>query len=175
MRPALLVIDVQNAWMDNSAELKESVHKRLGVMNEAIRRFREGNLPVIVIYHENREEGVFSGNAAFEFPDTVEIKEDDLKVTKHYANSFNKTGLESLLRKKGCDSVLIVGLSASGCALATYFGAMDCDFDSYLVRGGVASHSEEHIRIVEEICDTLSVDEFSRRFQDSGDQVSDSH
>jgi len=33
---------------------------------------------------------------------------------------------------------------------------MDCDLRPYLVQGGVASHSEEHVRFAEDIYDTLS-------------------
>lgn len=160
MRPALLVVDIQNAWLDNSPELKASVEKRLDVMNGAIRWFRKEKLPIVVVYHENTGEGVTPGANAFEFTPAVEIEENDTKVTKHYPNSFNKTGLESILRKKGCDAVVIVGLSASGCALATCLGAEDHDLSSMLVKGGVASHDDDHVRFAEEICGTISLDEF---------------
>ena len=82
---------------------------------------------------------------------------DSAGICSPLASAFGKTELEAILRKAGCDTVVIVGLSPSGCALATYFGAMDWDFRPYLIKGGVASHSEDHVRIVEDICDTLNV------------------
>jgi nicotinamidase-related amidase len=163
MKAALLVVDVQNAWLNDSAELKESVERRLGVMNAAIEWFREKKLPIVAVYHESSDGKVAPGTDAFEFTSAVQVEKEDFRVTKHYPNSFNKTGLDVTLRKMGCETILIAGLSASGCALATYFGAEDCDFRAYMVKGGVASHDEGHIRFAEEICETLSVDEFEHR------------
>jgi len=165
MKPALLVVDIQNAWLDNMPELKKSVEKRLDVINGAIEWFRKNKLPIVLIYHENRDEGVTPGTSAFEFTPAVGIDRNDIRVTKHYPNSFNKTGLDSNLRKMGCDTVLIVGLSASGCALATFFGAEDYDFHPYIVKGGVASHDEGHVRFAEEICETLCIEEFEHKLR----------
>jgi nicotinamidase-related amidase len=162
MKPALLVVDIQNVWLDGTAELKASVEKRIDVINGAIRWFRENKLPIVVIYHEDKEEGAVSGTRPFEVHQTVGIEEDDFRVTKHYPNSFNKTGLEAIIRRMGCDTVLIVGLSASGCALATYFGAMDHDIHPYMVKGGIASHNEDHVRFAEDVCETLSLEAFDR-------------
>ena len=156
MKPALLVVDIQNAWLEDNNDVKKSVEKRIDIINEAIGWFRRNKRPIIVVYHEDKDMGSIPGTKPFEFPETVRIKETDVKVTKRYPSAFGKTELEAILRKVGCDTVVIVGLSASGCVLATYFGAMDCDFRPYLVQGGVASHSEEHVRFAEEICDTLN-------------------
>lgn len=57
-----------------------------------------------------------------------------------------------------------VGLSASGCVLGTYWRAFDGDVRPYLIRGGVASHNEEHVRFAEEICDTVSLDALDSTF-----------
>jgi len=157
MKPALLVIDIQKIWLDDNEDLKKSVEKRIDVINEAIGWFRRNKRPIIVVYHEDKDMGSIPGTKPFEFPETVRIKETDVKVIKRYPNAFGKTELEAVLRKEGCDTVVIVGLSASGCALATFFGALDCDFRPYWVKGGVASHNEEHVRITEDICDTLNV------------------
>jgi nicotinamidase-related amidase len=163
MKPALLVVDIQNAWLGESPELKASVEKRLDVMNAAIHWFRKNGHPVVVIFHEDVEKGVTPGTSAFEFVPAVRIEKKDIRVTKHYPNSFNKTGLESILREKGCDTVLIIGLSASGCALATCLGAEDYDFRSMFVKGGIASHNEDHVRFAEEICGTIGLDEFDAK------------
>lgn len=162
MKPALLVIDIQNAWLDENEDMKRSVKKRIDVINDAIGWFRQNKRPVIVVYHEDKAMGVLRGTKPFEFPETVRINETDVKVVKHHPNAFGKTELEAILRKAGCDTVAIVGLSASGCALATYFGAMDWDFVPYLVKGGVASHKEDHVRIVEDICDTVNVKDLNK-------------
>jgi len=162
MKPALLVVDIQNVWLDDNEELKKSVEKRIDVINEAIGWFRRSKHPIVVIYHEDKEMGAVRDTKSFEFPQSVRIKENDAKVIKHHPSAFSKTELENILRGEGCDTVVIAGLSASGCALATYFGAMERDFNPYLVQDGVASHSEEHVRFAEDICYTLRVDAFNK-------------
>lgn len=157
MKPALLVIDIQNAWLAESKDLKSSVEKRMDTINQAIRWFRKKHLPVIVISHEDKKSGAVPGSKSFEFAKIVEVLDSDIWITKRYPNSFAKTSLRSVLEEHGCDTVLIVGLSASGCALATCFGAVDNDLNAYFVKDGVASHSEEHVRFAEEICGTLEV------------------
>ncbi len=160
MKPALLVIDIQKAWLDETPALRESVEKRIDVMNGAIRWFREKGLPLIVIYHEAKDRGVLPGTPGFEFIPAIQIRHEDTKLTKTYPNSFNKTGLDSMLRKLGCDAVVIVGLSASGCALATFFGAIDHDINPFMVKGGVASHSEDHVRFAEDLSEAIGLDGF---------------
>jgi len=161
MKPALLVQDVQNFWLyepDSNQELRKSVEKRLDVINEAIAWFRRKKLPIIVGYTEDGEQGLLPGTKSFEVPETVRVEASDLKTTKRHASAFGNPEFGAMLKKEGCDTLLIVGLSASGCVLATYFSALDWDIRPYLVKGGVASHKEEHVRFAEEICDTLSLE-----------------
>lgn len=167
-KPALLVQDIQNFWLyepDSNQELRRSVEKRLDVINNAIAWFRFRGLPVIVGYTINKEQGLLPGTKSFEVPETVNVNETDHKVAKLHSNAFGNPDLGIMLRKEGCDTLLIVGLSASGCVLATYFGALDWDIRPYLIKGGVASHSEEHVRFAEEICDTLSLSDLDRTFK----------
>lgn len=164
MKPALLVQDIQNVWLyeeNSNKDLKRSVEKRIDVINGAIAWFRGKNLPVIVGCTENEEEGVLHGTKGFEVPDSIDVEETDFIATKRHANAFANPDLGARLRNERCDTVVIVGLSASGCVLATYFSAFDFDVRPYLLKGGVASANEEHVRFAEEICDTLSLDELN--------------
>jgi nicotinamidase-related amidase len=162
MRPTLLVIDVQNYVLDNFPGYRESVEKRAKTMNDSIALFREKKLPVIVVYHEDRKEGPRPGTKAFEFSPGIEVRETDPRVVKNYPNAFNKTDLESRLRRSGSDTVVITGLSAIGCALATYIGAIDLDLEPYFVQGAVAADSEEHVRFAEDICRTITLDDLRK-------------
>jgi nicotinamidase-related amidase len=167
MRPALFVQDIQNVWLydhDSNQDLRKSVERRIDAINEAIAWFRARKLPVIVGYTENEEEGVKAGTKSFEVPESIRIEETDPKVTKRNANAFANPELGALLRNEGCDTFVIVGLSASGCVLATYFSAYDSDVRPYILKGGVASSNEEHVRFAEDICDTITLQELDRTF-----------
>ena len=165
MKPALFVQDIQNVWLyepESNQDLRRSVEKRIDAINSAIAWFRSKKLPVIVGYTENEEEGVVRDTKGFEVPDTIDVRETDFKVTKRHANAFASPDLGKRLRSEGCDTIVIVGLSASGCVLATYFSAFDYDVIPYLLKGCVASANEEHVRFAEDICDTLSLEELDR-------------
>ena len=170
MRPALLVQDIQNFWLyepDSNQNLRRSIENRLDVINAAISWFRKKELPVIVGYTINEDEGLVPGTKSFEVPDNVHVKKTDPWVTKHHASAFANPELGAILKREGCDTILIVGLSASGCVLATYFDAPDWDIRAYLVKGGVASAEERHVMFAEEICDTLSLEDLDAKLQSS--------
>jgi len=159
MKPTLLIIDVQNYVLDNYPGFKESVEKRAKVMNDAIALFREKKLPLITVYHEDKKEGPRPGSKEFEFSPDINIRNTDTRVIKNYPNAFNKTELEELLRTTSSDTIMITGLSAIGCALATYMGAIDLDLEPYFVSDGVAADTEEHVKFAEDICRTITVDD----------------
>jgi nicotinamidase-related amidase len=150
-------VDIQNAWLDMDDGLRKSVEARTWVINEAVGLFRRKRLPIVLVFHTDIEKGPEPGAKEFEFSTRINIREQDVKVVRNYSNAFNRTELEEILRKDGCDTVMIAGLSATECILATYIGAIDRDFSPYLVRDGGASHREDYVRFVEEICDNLSV------------------
>ncbi len=168
MKPALFIQDIQNVWLydpDSNQELRKSVEPRLPLINEAIDWFRERNLPIIVGYTEEKEHGLLPGSASFEVPSSVRINRTDFSVTKVHSNAFANPKLGRYLRKKGRDTLVILGLSASGCVLATYFGAFDWEIRPYLLKGCVASHNEEHVRFAEEICETITLKEIDSRIR----------
>jgi nicotinamidase-related amidase len=157
VKPLLLVIDVQNGWTQLSEGLKKSVDKHLGNMNRAIYIFRRAGAPIIFTYQSCDAKGIVPGTKEFELFPSVDVAAADRKVVKNHQNAFNKTELERIIRDSACDSVIIVGLCALHCVLATYFGAYDRDIAPYLVRAAVAGENEESVQVVEKICDTLSL------------------
>lgn len=157
MKPVLLVVDVQNGWLGMSDGLKQSVDKHIVNMQGAIELFRTANAPIIFTYHSYDVREIVAGTPAFEVFPGIEVKPTDVKVVKTYQNSFNKTNLESVIREKNCDTVIIIGLSAMHCVLSTYLGTYDHDLYPYLLRGAVAAADEESVELAEKLCDTLSL------------------
>jgi nicotinamidase-related amidase len=157
LKPALLVIDIQNKWLNSSPGLRASVELRVDVINSAIALFREKGLPIIVVHHVDKGEGPYPGTYDFEFLPSINVKESDAQVVKNYPNAFNKTDLESTLRSMAVDTVILSGLSATACVMATYIGAEDRDLHVYLLRDGVAAGSEQSVRFAEEIFETMSL------------------
>ena len=149
IKPALLVIDIQNQYLPLMDEREKSF--AMYVINAYIDGFRQGGFPIIRIYHSDPSEGPFAGTPAFEFPEEVRILPDDPKVIKTYANAFTKTELEKLLRDKGINTLFLCGLSSVGCVLATYMGAKDHDFRAFLIKDGIMSHNADYTNQIEDI------------------------
>ena len=156
------MIDIQNEWLSSSPGLRESVERRVETINSAIALFRERRLPVVRVYHVDRGEGPLPGTGGFEFLQSIEIAESDAQVIKNYSNAFNRTELANLLARWNIDTVILCGLSATGCVMATYVGAEDHDLRPFLLRDGVAAGSEQHVRFAEEIFETLSLGELAK-------------
>ena len=148
-KPALLVMDIQNVWMPMMDE--EGKESALWHVNYVISKFRERGLPIIVVYHTDPTHGPEPGTEPFEFPEEVQITDDDIKVVKNFPSAFVKTELEEILRAEGCDTVFLVGLSAVGCVLRTYFDAERIEIQPFMVEGALLSHDTDLTRAVEEI------------------------
>jgi len=148
-KPALLVMDIQNIWMPMMDD--EGKEKALWHVNYAISRFRERGLPIIAVYHTDPTHGPEPGTEAFEFPDEIKITEVDVKVVKNHPSAFTGTELEEILRREGCDTVFLVGLSAVGCVLRTHFDAERLGFQPFMIEGALLSHDTDLTRAVEEI------------------------
>jgi len=154
MKPALLVIDIQNEFLPSMSEQDKKT--AFDYINGALRRFHDKGFPVIRIYHSHPVAGPKPGSEAFEYPQSVLISPDDPKIVKTYSNAFNKTGLEKLLRERGCNVLFLCGLSADACVLATYQGAEDLDFDVFLIREALISPDSAATRFVAGMRETVS-------------------
>jgi len=154
MKPALVVMDVQNVWLPYMDEKDKKVG--MDMINHVIALFRDNGFPVIRVYHTEPGEGPAPGTEAFEFPKTVAIRDDDPKIVKNYGSAFKKTDLDKVLRDKGVNTVFLVGLSAVGCVLATYHGADDLDYNVFMVKHALISHDVTLTKSVYDICSTIS-------------------
>jgi nicotinamidase-related amidase len=153
MKPALLVIDIQNAYLPRMDE--KDVERGMKVINFVISLFHDNGFPVIRIYHTHPQSGPAVDSEAFEYPKTTIVKPDDPRVIKNFPNAFKKTNLDSLLKEKNVNTLFLCGLSATGCVLATYHGALDLDYNMFMVKDALISADAAATRDVENICQTV--------------------
>ncbi|MFH1161129.1 MAG: isochorismatase family cysteine hydrolase [bacterium] len=154
MKPALLVIDVQNKYIPMMSEEDQKVAPEY--INAAIWLFRQYKLPVIRVYHTDPGWGPEPGSEEFAFPKSIITEESDPQVIKNYPSAFTKTNLDSILQAKGCNTLFLCGLSATGCALATYFGAIDKGYEAIMLKNGLLSQDAELTKAVEQITESVS-------------------
>jgi nicotinamidase-related amidase len=156
MKPALLVIDVQNKFFEINQACTKSLESAIEYINTTIDLFREKRLPVIVIQHKSEEQEIIPGNPSFAVHKSVKITPQDIRIVKTYGNSFVKTDLAEKLREIDVDTVIVTGFCAEYCVLSTYRGAQDLDISAIMLKGALASDNAEHIRFVEEISEIIS-------------------
>lgn len=155
IRPALLVIDIQNKYMPMMAE--EDRATAPDSINAAIELFRAYGHPIIRVYHTDPRHGPEPGTEPFEFPDSIAVTDADIRVIKNHPSSFAKTDLEKILREADRNVVFLSGLSATGCVLATYFGGMEREFYCFMVGNALLSGNAEHTAMIQDICYTVSL------------------
>jgi len=156
IKPALLIIDVQNRYLS----IIPPGEKELAFffINLLIDLFRQNGFPVMRIYHSNKEKGPIPDTEEFEYPEEIKIKPDDFQIIKTYSDSFNKTDLDLFLKEKGCNTLFLCGLSAVGCVLASKTGAQNHDYKAFIVKDAIMSHNSEYTKNVEVMFDAISFD-----------------
>ena len=153
IKPALLVIDIQKAFLPMMSADKEIA---MEYINALIDLFHKNGYPVIRVYHTSEEHGVTPGTEGFEYPETVKILPTDPKVLKTYADGLNKTDLDKVIKATGSNTLFLCGLSSVGCVLATWNGAQNFDYKAFMVKDAIISHNAEYTKNVEQMFDAVT-------------------
>lgn len=154
IKPVLLVIDVQNKYIPMMDEKEQGPAMRM--VNGAIWQFRQFDMPVVRVYHTDPKWGPEPGSEDFEFPESVIVTDEDPKIVKNHASAFQDTELDKVLKEMEANTVFICGLSATGCALATYFGALERGYNVFMVEGALLSGDAEHTEVIKDILDSVT-------------------
>lgn len=142
-RPALILIDFVQAYFDPDCDLYAAPQQALAAALRVRSAARDARVPVIltcVVYHPSFMDGgrfyqkaaplrhFYEGSPLGAWPDGLEAEEDELIVKKQYPSAFFGTSLASTLTAMGVDSVLLTGLTTSGCVRATCVDACSHGF-----------------------------------------------
>tara|TARA_R110000850_G_scaffold36106_4_gene95918 strand:- start:76 stop:711 length:636 start_codon:yes stop_codon:yes gene_type:complete len=147
-RPALLMIDFCQGYFDPDCDLYADVGEALASALRVREAARSANIPVIltnVSYHPGGVDGgrffekaaplryFIQGHPMAAFAEGLEPGDDELVVSKQYPSAFFGTSLASTLTAMGIDSVLLTGLTTSGCVRASCVDAMSHGFRTAVV------------------------------------------
>ncbi|MCC5867194.1 MAG: isochorismatase family protein [Gammaproteobacteria bacterium] len=151
-KPALVIIDFVRAYLDRESPLYAGVEDALADCVRLLGAARNAGIPVL---HTNVsftpggvDGGVFfrkvAALRAFErgspmgaFAKGLEPLDSEPVITKQYASAFFGTSLASTLTSLGVDTLLIAGLSTSGCIRASAVDAVQYGFIPVVVREAV--------------------------------------
>ena len=82
------------------------------------------------------------GNPLGDFVPDLVVRSEDIIVTKQYASCFFGTTLAATLSALGVDTLLITGVSTSGCVRATAVDCCQSGFRPIVVREAVGDRHE---------------------------------
>ncbi|MBW3604542.1 MAG: isochorismatase family protein [Actinobacteria bacterium] len=151
-RPVVLVVDIVRAYLEPSSPLFAGVEDAVASAARIVATARSADVPVVFTRVEfvpgGADGGMFyrkvpalrvldAGSPLAEFPDDPRPRDGEVVVTKQYASAFFGTSLASTLTAMGADTVVIVGLSTSGCVRATAVDAVQHGFAPIVVRDAV--------------------------------------
>ena len=140
--PALVVVDMCRGFIDPSSPLGFKCDELIQANIILVNKFREINLPVIfttTIYRDISEASVFRskipalnilkpGSEETSFLAELSPDSEDILIEKKFASSFFGTNLADDLRRMNVDSVVISGVTTSGCVRATALDSLQNNF-----------------------------------------------
>lgn len=147
-RPALILIDFCMGYFDKSCDLYAGVDDALASALRVRAAARAAGVPVIltnVVYHPMALNGgrffekaaplqnFLEGSPMGAWGPGLEPFADELVVSKQYPSAFFGTSLASTLTAMGVDSVLLTGLTTSGCVRASCVDAMSHGFRTAVI------------------------------------------
>ncbi len=159
-RPALIIIDVVMAYFEKDSPLYAGVEDALASNERVLVAARAADIPVIftnvVFQAGGLDGGMFyrkvpalkcfdAGSPLGAFPPTLQPGLGDLVISKQYASAFFGTSLASTLTAQGIDTLMITGLSTSGCVRATALDALQHGFAPFVIRDACGDrHAAPH-------------------------------
>jgi len=159
--PAIILVDFVAAYFDENSPLYADVEKALLSAIRIRNKGREKNIPIIytnVSYQKDgKNGGVFfeklpvlscfiEGAKTAGWPSELDIDPNEIIITKQYPSAFFETCLSKKLNNLEIDTLIITGLTTSGCIRATCVDAISYGFRPIVVKDACGDrHEKPHI------------------------------
>jgi maleamate amidohydrolase len=147
-KPALILVDFVEAYFDKESPLYAGVEDALASALRIRDAARIAGIPIFytnVAYREGGADGgvfyrkvpaleVFvAGNPLGNWPEGLEPAADEYVLTKQYPSAFFGTSLAATMTSNGIDTLIITGLTTSGCIRATCIDTVSSGFIPIIV------------------------------------------
>jgi nicotinamidase-related amidase len=144
MKPALIVIDIQNDYFPGGRMELEGSHEASAQAAKLLERFRARGLPLVHIQHVSNRPGAsffLPGSEGVNIHASVAPRAGETVLQKHFPNSFRGTRLLEHLRAEGADHLVIAGMMTHMCVDATTRAAFDLGFACSLAHDACATRA----------------------------------
>lgn len=155
-RPALIVVDASVGFTDPGSPLGSDADSVVQAIARLLQAFRQRGLPVFyttVVYDDPSRASVFreklpvlnelkSGSRLVEIDPRIAPREGEPVLAKQFPSAFFQTDLVERLARAGVDTVLVTGLTTSGCVRATAVDALSHDLRLVVPREAVGDRDQ---------------------------------
>jgi nicotinamidase-related amidase len=155
--PALLLVDMINGFTDPTCALGSDCPEVVAANVQLLEAFRTLGLPVFfttVVYRNDHQAKVFRQKVpALNVlqPDSHWVKVDSVLepmdgeplIEKQWASAFFNTDLNQQLSALGVDSIVVTGLTTSGCVRASAVDALQNDYQVVIAEEAVGDRNPE--------------------------------
>lgn len=156
-RPALLLVDMIVGFTSSRCPLGTDCPDVVAANRQLLERFRALGLPVVfttVVYHHDGEARVFRDRIPHlnvlkpdsewvQVDSRLEPQAGEPVIPKQWASSFHRTSLDAWLREQGADSLVVTGLTTSGCVRATVVDGLQYDYPVVVPREAVGDRNPD--------------------------------
>ncbi|MDA0988807.1 MAG: cysteine hydrolase [Chloroflexi bacterium] len=140
---AVLIMDYQVRQLSGFSE--EFQNELLGKANQVLAAARDTGIPVIHIEVRRGER-----TPETEIHDAITPKSGERVLTKSRAWPFSTTNLDEVLKELGIETLVLMGISTSGCVLSTVRWGSDIDYKSIVLSDCCADRDDEVQRVLME-------------------------
>ncbi len=139
---AVVVIDVQKDYFLGGRFPLWKSTKALKAVIKVVNEARKDNLPVIWIRHEGlspKSTFLSAGTDGCSLHPSLPVFSGDAVIVKHEPDSFQDTALDALLKEKGIETVIWMGMMTWMCVDTTVRAAFKMGYRNILVTDATAS------------------------------------
>ncbi len=156
-KPALILVDMINGFTDPACELGSACAEVISANQALLAVFRQRSWPVFfstVVYHNESQASVFrrklpalnclQANSHWVEVDPALARIDsEPLIEKQWASAFFGTELAEQLTACGADSLVVTGLTTSGCVRATAVDGLQYNYPVVIPREAVGDRTTQ--------------------------------
>lgn len=156
-KPALILVDMINGFTDPACALGSACTEVITANQLLLAEFRQRGLPIFfstVVYHDESQASTFrkklpalnclqAGSHWVEVDPKLARRDCEPLIEKQWPSAFFGTDLAARLITCGADSLVVTGLTTSGCLRATAVDGLQNNYPVVIPREAVGDRSVE--------------------------------
>ncbi|QFU76482.1 isochorismatase family protein [Halioglobus maricola] len=157
VKPALLLVDMIEGFTNPECPLGCDCPEVVAANADVLEAFRAAKMPIFyttVVFHGDEQARVFRERVPalnvltpqsnwVKVDERLAMREGEVLVEKQWASAFRGTDIDEQLRAQGVDSLVVTGLTTSGCVRATVVDGLQYDYRVVVAKEAVGDRNAE--------------------------------